>query len=100
MRADCGTADMARRTDSNQRDIVNGLRVFGAAVLDLHIVGRGCPDLLVYYGGHYFLFEIKSEHGTFTPAENQFQRDWPGPVYTVRSIEDAIQTIMERIEDD
>lgn len=90
---------MPKRVDKNQASIVADLRAYGAAVLDLHTVGKGCPDILVYYENKYFLFEIKSEHGKLTPSEEQFQRSWPGPVYTIRSSMDAIETIREFLED-
>ena len=76
------------KVDANQGDIVAALRKVGCEVLSLAAVGKGCPDLLVYYGGtcyashnsHLFLLEVKSAKGKLTPDQVEFHRDWPAIV--------------------
>ena len=73
------------KVDANQGDIVAALRKVGCEVLSLAAVGKGCPDLLVFYGGvsyrahdsHLFLLEVKSAKGKLTPDQVEFHRDWP-----------------------
>ena len=52
-----------RKPDANQAEVVAALRAAGYAVLDLHRVGEGVPDLLVAdeRTGHQVLVEIKME---------------------------------------
>lgn len=90
---------MPKRTDSNQSGIVAGLRQFGASVVDLHMVGHGCPDLGVSYRGKTYLFEVKSETGRLTPDEQKFHDEWRGIIYTVRTIEQALQILCDDVED-
>jgi len=82
-----------QRTDSNQSEIVNALRAFGASVQILAAVGGGCPDLLVGYLGQNYLFEIKNLAGRgdrLTPAENRFFSTWRGKVVVIHDITEAL----------
>lgn len=83
----------AARVDANQAEIVDALRRTGATVQLLHMVGRGCPDVLVGYRGVNYLLEIKTETGTLTPDEVWFFEVWHGQACVVRSIEDALKII-------
>lgn len=78
---------MPSRVDGNQREIVLGLRQLGALVLHLHTLGRGVPDLLIYFRGRFYLMEVKTRTGKLTPDESVFHALWP--VHTVRSLHDA-----------
>ena len=85
----------AKRIDANQNEIVKALRDNGASVLILSMVGKGCPDILMGYGGRNYLIEIKN--GTLplsaqklTPLESQFVKDWKGQTCVIRSVEDAL----------
>ena len=51
---------MPKRVDMNQPEIVADLRGIGATVQHLHMVGKGCPDILVGFRGNNWLFEIKT----------------------------------------
>lgn len=96
---------MKRRTDTNQRKIVDALRKVGAVVHVLSGVGGGVPDLLVGYRGHLFLLEVKNaEHvrrknGEFTknaltPDEQKFHQQWAQfPVHIVCSLSEALDAI-------
>ncbi len=74
---------MVRRTDSNQREIINALRAIGCSVQDLSQVGKGTPDIICGFRGKNFLLEIKNAAEIvpqFTPCEQQWIRDWLGQV--------------------
>jgi hypothetical protein len=86
---------MPKRVDANQAEIVRMLRDFGASVIDLHEVGRGCPDLLVGYRWRSYPMEVKSKGGKLTKDEIEFNDTWKGNHYIIRSIEDAIQIIID-----
>lgn len=50
-----------RRVDRNQKDIASALTAAGCTVQLLHMVGGGCPDLLVGVHGFTWLLEVKAE---------------------------------------
>jgi hypothetical protein len=79
------------RRDANHQEIVAALRQAGAAVLDLADVGHGCPDLLVYYAGRFWLLEVKTPTGKLTSDEALFAQTWP--VCVVRSVAEALAVI-------
>jgi len=83
---------MPRRTDGNHVHITEALRDMGATVLDLHSMGRGCPDIAVGLAGVNYLFEIKSSHrAQLTPDEERFRLGWSGQVDTISSWRDALE---------
>ena len=93
----------AARTDSNHREIIDGLRKEGFTVLDLSRVGQGCPDILVGYAGHNWLMEIKD--GGKPPSarrlpgpEQAFYDLWKGNVNVVCDLDQAVEIIKERHE--
>lgn len=69
---------MPKRTDQNQAPLVRELRDLGFSVADLHLVGRGVPDLAV--GGlnrrtwqrETHLVEVKNGQGALTEREAEF----------------------------
>lgn len=83
----------AGRTDANHTAIVRALRDVGASVQSLASVGNGCVDLLVGWRNGTWIMEIKTEDGTLTPAEQRWHANWRGPVYIVRSPDEALQVI-------
>lgn len=83
----------AVKRDANQAPIVKALIEAGRAVLDLSGVGGGCPDILVGWGGHMLLIEIKNPEGRdkVDPKQVDWHRTWKGtPVVVVRSVEEAL----------
>lgn len=90
-----GGGDMRRNTkvDLNQVEIVQALRRVGATVQHLHVVGWGCPDLLIGYHGVNYLMELKSEDGQLGLGQDTWHRNWRGQVVTVRSVDDALSAI-------
>jgi hypothetical protein len=81
----------AARKDANQAQLVGDLRSLGCSVYVLN--GEGLPDLLVGTRGRNFLFEVKTETGTLTPAQEAFIRTWAGAVHIVRHLGDAREVI-------
>lgn len=88
----------AAKVDANQRYIVEALRAVGASVELLHAVGKGCPDLLVGYGGVNFLLEVKD--GSKVPSAQKLTDDqviwherWRGRAAVVKNVQAALQAI-------
>jgi hypothetical protein len=84
---------IAKRTDSNQSDIVEVLRRMGATVQTLHMVGHGCPDILVGYRGHNLLLECKVGDKRLNEREMEWHKTWKGHTFVVRCPEDAIAAL-------
>lgn len=82
------------RVDGNQPEIVAALRKAGATVQHLHMVGRGCPDLLVGYKNNTWLYEVKQLGESLTPMELEWLQTWQGgEARVVYSAEDALKII-------
>ena len=82
-----------KRTDANQAEIIAALRQVACVVQDLHLVGHGCPDLLVSRQGHIWLIECKGIDPRLTPDERKWHASWAGPVYIARTVEDALRIV-------
>jgi len=82
----------AKRVDTNQKEIIHALRTFGAIVVDLSGMGKGCPDLLVGFKGKTYLIEVKRDSkAKFTPQQLQFNESWRGGlVVRVETVQDAL----------
>lgn len=94
----------AKRTDANQAPIVDALRKAGRPVRVMSGVGHGFPDLLTrHVAGYLVLLEVKdgkkppSARG-LTPDEAKFASDWPGAVFTVLSVDDALRAVGFKVE--
>lgn len=88
----------ARRVDDNQAGIVAAFRRLGCAVFSLASVGRGCPDLLVAFGGRNHLVEVKDGRKVpsarkLTPLEERFAREWPVRVWLAECSEDCVALV-------
>jgi hypothetical protein len=88
----------AARVDENQKEITRALRLVGASVQTLHRVGQGCPDLLVGYRCHNYLFELKNPDAPpnkqrLTECESKWHVDWRGRVEVVRSVDEVLRAI-------
>ena len=85
---------MPKRRDCNHAEIRDGLRKCGFHVTDLADLGKGVPDLLsVTKDGQAILLEVKIPGEKLTPAEERYHAEYPGPIYIVRSVEQAIETM-------
>ena len=85
------------KVDANQVEIVRALRQAGATITHLHAVGRGCPDIIAGYNGKNYLLEIKTNAGRMTPLEEDFLHTWRGQVAVVRTAEEALNVIQEKL---
>lgn len=82
----------AKRTDVNQRIIVETFRSMGATVIDTSSLGKGFPDLVVGYRNQTLLVEIKKDNkAKFTVQQLEFLTKWNGG--TVARIENQEQAI-------
>ncbi len=85
----------AAKIDGNHARIVQALRKAGASVQALHMVGGGCPDLLVGYRSANVLLEVKDgslapSRQQFTDAQETWHATWKGRAHVVRSVEEAL----------
>jgi hypothetical protein len=96
----------AKKVDLGHGEIRDELRAKGYAVSDFSHLGGGFPDLAVFLddpdaspfershaGGRTVLLEIKSKRGKLTPAQVRFHALWKGPLYTVRSVVEALAVL-------
>lgn len=70
----------ARKTDDNQKRLVECLRAAGVEVRVLSAVGSGMTDLLTYYRGVIRVVEIKNLDGRgrkLTKLQEKFRKTWP-----------------------
>ena len=94
----CFATMRASRVDRNQTEIIAAFRERGATVQPLHGVGRGCPDLLIGFGGSNLLVEVKD--GSKSPSRRQLIPDqvvwhetWRGRVAIIESPEAVIAVL-------
>ena len=81
----------AAKIDANQPEIVAALRAAGYYVQSLAAVGHGFPDLLACKkSGAIMLLEVKMPGERLTPDERNWHAVFPGPVFVVHSIEEAL----------
>lgn len=85
-----------RRSDGNQSKIVEDLRNAGYGVLDIHIIGKGAPDLVVSDRRNTVLVEVKDIGGRYTHDELEWARKWPGDVITAFSARDVMAWFLEQ----
>lgn len=83
------------KRDGNHAEIVQALQAAGRAVLELHAVGGGCPDLLVSWGGHTILMEVKNPAGRgrklkLLPSQVAFWQRWKGRIVRVDTVLQAL----------
>lgn len=89
----------ASKIDGNQNEIVDALRQIPKCnVLILSMVGGGCPDVAVGYRGRNVFFEIKDpskppSKQRLTPDQVKWHSDWPGEVYVIRTIDEALEVL-------
>jgi hypothetical protein len=82
-----------KRVDQNQPEIVKALRDVGATVQHLHIVGEGCPDILVGFRQRNYLMEIKRIGEGLNKRELEWHGEWRGDVKIVHTPDEALYEI-------
>lgn len=85
-----------RKVDLNQAEIVHGLRKIGATVASTASVGKDFPDIVVGYNGCNYLFEIKRGRSKLTSGQAEFYEDWRGQMHIIRSLDEALDIILDR----
>lgn len=86
---------MPRRTDRNQKEMVELLRDLGLSVRVTSDLGKGFPDLTVGYNDRTYLVELKD--GSKPPScrklttdEQEFFDNWKGHACVIETINEAI----------
>lgn len=86
------------KKDNNHNELTRVFRLAGCTVQDLHMVGSGCPDMIVGINGYNILVEVKN--GSFCPSarkltgfEEIFHRDWRGQVCIIETVEQALALV-------
>jgi len=91
-----------RRVDANHTAIVEALRKAGYSVASTAMVGFGFPDIAVGAHGVNVLIEIKPPGKPslqkLTKSEKEWHDAWQGSVYTVTSVETALNAIIDAID--
>ena len=85
----------AKRTDENQKDIVDELRRIGCEVESLSGC-KGMPDLLVALANRIFLLEVKNPETKGKPNDDQERFHKRFPVSVVRSIDEALKVVTKQ----
>lgn len=90
---DYKTLSMIRKTDANQKDIMDKLRLIPhLSVFSTHIIGKGFPDIIIGYKGKNYMVEIKDgakwkSQQKLTTDELLFHMKWKGQICTCNSFE-------------
>jgi len=87
------------RTDANQKAIVAALRQIGCSVVVTSQLGNGFPDLVVGRNGHNLFLECKDGNKPpsgrmLTTEEIAFKNAWRGQLWTVFSLEEAVNYVL------
>jgi hypothetical protein len=87
------------KVDANQASVMASLRKAGCSVQSLAAIGKGCPDLLVSFGGHNVLVEVKDGNKPpsaqkLTADQEKWHERWQSKVWIVRDVLDAAHVVM------
>lgn len=92
------------RKDANHHSIVDTIRKVGGSVIDISVMGQGAPDLIVMTRKGIQLAEIKNTATSYgRKGLSTRQRKWAelwrgGPVYVLRTDQDAINLVTGNFE--
>lgn len=81
----------AKKVDGPQPEIVKRLRSIGVWVQHLHTVGDGCPDLLCWHRGRFFLIEVKESGERPKKEQAEFMAACPGEIHIATTPDEAIR---------
>lgn len=79
----------AAKVDGNHAEIVSRLRSCGVWVQSLAAIGSGCPDLLCWHRGRYFLLELKEPGERPNQAQAEYMASCPGEIHVAHSPDEA-----------
>lgn len=85
---------LASKVDGPQAAIVERLRSVGVWVQHLHGVGKGCPDLLCFARGRFFLLEVKEQGERPTKEQAEYMAACPGEIHIARTEDEALLAAM------
>lgn len=90
----------AKRTDGNQKVMVESLRKCGFTVAITSGLGEGFPDLVVGKKGRTRLVEVKDpakppSARKLTPDEQAFHERWPDKIIIALTVEDVLNQFYE-----
>jgi Holliday junction resolvase len=80
----------ASKVDATHQAIVERLRSIGVWVLSLAATGKGCPDLLCWSRGRFFLLELKSGNERPNQMQAEFMASCPGEIHIARTPDEAV----------
>ena len=80
---------MKHHLDAVHKIVETSMRLLGASVASMAMVGKGFPDLLVGYNGHNILLELKTGNGKLRPAQRKWLAEWRGQAWVVAIPHDA-----------
>lgn len=90
------------KKDANHEQIVRVFRQMHCSVVETLRTGvRGCPDLVVGFGGHSFLVEIKNPETSYgrrglNPNQKDFIAEWHGSrIEQVSCVDDAVKLVRQ-----
>lgn len=91
----------AAKIDDSQTAIVQALRKAGYQVAITSMAGNGFPDLVASCAGFNALLECKDgdkppSARKLTSKQQDFHRDWPGPIAVVETPEQALAFMARR----
>ena len=92
-----------KRTDKNQKSIVEALRKIGCSVFVLSDAGQGLPDLLIGVEHFTLLLEVKNKENWYgkkglSETQNEFSINWKGGLLlVVYDAEDAVNKVQNEI---
>lgn len=84
----------AAKVDGPQAVIVERLRSCGVWVQHLHAVGKGCPDLLCWARGRFFLLEVKEQGERPTQDQAEYMAACPGEIHIARTEDEALRAAL------
>lgn len=90
---------VAKRTDGNQTEIVEGLRKLGYSVAVTSMMGNGFPDIVVAKDFKTMLVEIKDpsqppSKRKLTADELKFHAKWNDIIVVAETIQDVIKNFI------
>ena len=98
------SAGYAKRTDANQKAVVEELKKYlpEATVFVASGTGAGFTDIVVGWKGHNFLMELKdpdkpASARKLTKAQSELHQDWQGQISVVHSATEIVSEMLRFI---